>query len=214
VSKKAFETGLDGIVGFVDSKWDFRSNDRDREWEKEGDEITSVLKPSFVLQSPMVQPTDPKLAWGVPNGLRVAVGLVEVRVEVLWGKAYLGHLDATYFYRRDRVTEDYTGFLGGILHQPPPVGPNGAWVQDEGYMDCAFEIAEKLAQAAHIEYIRVDIFLERGNPKGCMINEISLTSGYPYYGHGEFIANMWRNSLKDKSYKVLKNDTPVYELKS
>ena len=68
---------------------DFRSNDRDREWEKEGDEITSVLKPSFVLQSPMVQPTDPKLTWGVPDGLRVAVGLVEVRVEVLWGKAYL-----------------------------------------------------------------------------------------------------------------------------
>jgi len=23
--------------------------------------------------------------------------------------------------------------------------------------------------------------------QGCMINEISLTSGYPYYGHGEYM---------------------------
>jgi len=77
-------------------------------------------------------------------------------------------------------------------------------------MACAFTISEQLAQAAHIEYLRVDVFLDRGNPSGCMINEISLTSGYPYYGHGEYIAKLWSENM-GKS-KVMESTQPVYKL--
>jgi len=203
---------MDGVVGFVEEKWRFRANDRDREWEAEGDQITDVLQPGFVLQSPMAQPSDPGLSWGVPEGERVSVGLVEVRVEVLWGYAYLAHLDATAFYRRDGVSEDYSGFFGGVLHQPPSLGADRAWLATEGYLTCVFAAAERLARAAHIEYIRVDVFLERGNPDGCMVNEISLTSGYPYYGHGDYIAKLWSEPLRAKAYTLLESSDAVYDL--
>lgn len=211
-SREALHDGMDAIVDFVDDKWDFRANDRDREWEAEGDQITDVLQPGFVLQSPMTQPSDPQLRWGVPDGERVSVGLVEVRVEVLWGLAYLVHLDATAFYRRDGVTEDYSGFLGGVLHQPPRLGPDRAWIATEGYLQCAFSVAEQLAHAAHIEYIRVDVFLDRGQPGGCMVNEISLTSGYPYFGHGDYMARLWAEPLKSKQYQLFGSDEAVYSL--
>ena len=111
------------------------------------------------------------------NG-RVSVGLVEVRAEVIWGRVYFVNLDATTIFTRNGDIEDYTGFMGGVLHMPPTGGPRVSWVRDEGYLDCVINTAELIANRAHVEYLRVDIFLNRGNPNGCMVNEISLTSGY------------------------------------
>ena len=145
------------------------------------------------------------------NG-RVSVGLVEVRAEVIWGRVYFVNLDATTIFTRNGDIEDYTGFMGGVLHMPPTGGPRVSWVRDEGYLDCVINTAELIANRAHVEYLRVDIFLNRGNPNGCMVNEISLTSGYVYFGHENYIARLWAAGLEKKSYKLLNSTTPVHEL--
>ncbi len=46
-----------------------------------------------------------------------------------------------------------------------------------GYMNCIWDLAERVAQATHADSMRIDIFLSEGNPNGCTVNENSLSSG-------------------------------------
>ena len=104
--------------------------------------------------------------------------------------------------------------MGAVLHRPGKASKRYTWIRDEGYLDCVIETAERVAQAAHIEYVRVDVFLDRSDPKGCQVNEISLSSGYAYYGHEKYMAKLWAGPLHAKSYKLFNSTKPVYELSS
>jgi len=144
---------------------------------------------------------------------RVAAGLVEMKVEVFWGRVYGMLLDGSTLFLRNSEVEDYTPFMGAVLHMPPKDKPRTAWIRDGGYLDCVIETAERVAHAAHIDYVRVDIFLDKGDPKGCAVNEISFSSRYAYHGHEQYMAKVWAGPLHDKLYKPFKDSaTPVYEL--
>ena len=138
---------------------------------------------------------------------------MEIKVEVFWGKVYIMQLDAVTIILRNGEMEDYSTFMGGILHRPGKVtSPRVTWIRDGGYLDCVIQTAEFVAQAAHIEYVRVDIFLDEGNPNNCAVNEISLSSGYVYYGHEKYMAKLWAGPLQQKSYQLFNSTAPVYEL--
>jgi hypothetical protein len=214
-SKKDFEEKKPELVQWINDKWVYRSRDVDRPWQKEGDAITDALTPGFIVQEPMIETGGDKAPRaGFKIDGRVAVGLVELKVEVFWGKVYIMQMDATNIFLRNGEIEDYGDFINAIFHRPSKASSRVTWIRDEGYLDCVVELAERVARAAHIEYIRVDIFLDRGDPNNCAVNEVSLSSGYSYYGHEEFMANIWAGPLQSKAYKVFNSDTPVYELVS
>lgn len=203
-----YEEVTQDIVNFVNDKWVYRSRDVDRPWQKEGDAITDALTPSFLVQEPMQLSDGTKYA---VDG-RMSVGLVEVRAEVIWGRVYLVNLDASAIFLRDGNVENYAGFIGGVLKMPPEGNARINWVRDEGYLDCVIETSELLAKLAHVEYVRVDIWIDRGNPAGCQVNEISLSSGYVYYGHEKYMAKLWSKPFQTKDYKVFKTSKPVHML--
>jgi len=201
------------LLQWVKDKWVYRSRDVDRPWQLEGDALTDELTPSFLVQEPMIQSGDrPHAAFKLDG--RISVGLVEIKVEVLWGRVYIMLYDGSTVFLRNGEIEEYATGLSGILHTPAKATARSAWIRDEGYLDCVIETAERVANAAHIEYVRVDIFLDRGNPRGCAVNEISLSSGYVYYGHEPYIAKLWAGPLQRKAHKVLNSTAPVYELSS
>lgn len=73
--------------------------------------------------------------------------------------------------------------MWGFLSIPASSNEDMAWIQDEGYMDCIWKLAEKSARQTATENLRVDIFMQRGSPQGCKVNENSLSSGLLYWGH-------------------------------
>lgn len=210
-SPQAFNETKQELIDWINDKWVYRSRDVDRPWQKEGDALTDELTPCILVQEPMIESSINPQAGFFLNG-RVSAGLVEVKVEVIWGKVYIMQVDATTQFLRNGEIEDYSTFMGAVLHRPGSGNKRTSWISEEGYLDCVIETSERVAQAAHIEYLRVDIFLDRGDPKGCTVNEISLSSGYAYYGHEEFIANLWAEPLESRSYKKFDSTVPVYEL--
>jgi hypothetical protein len=51
---------------------------------------------------------------------------------------------------------------------PPPPLPGRA---------CIWKLSQRVARLLAVDHVRVDIFFHRGAPDGCMVNEISLSSG-------------------------------------
>lgn len=191
---------------WVDKKWHFRAHDFERPWVKEGDQLTEVLKPGILVQGPFLQPGH---SWKVHG--RFAVGLLEFRVEVLWGRAYLAQLDGCVLFFRDGVIEDFSTPLA-FLKIPVMGSQKLQWIHDEGYMDCVWDLAERAAAATGTESLRIDLFLKQGDPKGCTINENSLSSGMLYWGHDDYLAETWASGHISKKHKMLDTDKPVYEL--
>ena len=69
-------------------------------------------------------------------------------------------------------------------------GDNREWVRTEGHMACVFKLAERVARAAAIDQMRVDIFVTKGDPDGCMVNENSLSSGSDVWPHRMYAARL------------------------
>jgi hypothetical protein len=210
-SPEAFEKDKPELIEWINNKWEYRSRDIDRPWQKEGDALTDQLTPSFLLQEPMTESGD-KSEEGFKIDGRISIGLAELKVEVIWGRVYIMQMDAVSIFLRNGEIEDYSTFLGAVLHSPVKASKRTTWIRDEGYLDCIIETAERVANAAHIEYIRVDVFIDKGDPKGCKVNEISLSTGYVYYGHEGYMAKLWAGPLHSKSYKRFNSTLPVYEL--
>lgn len=191
---------------WVDSKWELRANDFDREWKEEGNELTGSLSPGFLIQAPLVQPGQP--AYEVHS--RISVGVYEFKVEVLWGRAYLALLDGIHVFKRDGSIEDYSTM--GALVRIPGDGARVQWIVDEGYTQCVFDLAERVARTMAIDSVRMDIFLKKGDPSGCTVNENSLSSGMVYYGHEKYMAQAWADGHKARKFTTLDTTKPVYEM--
>jgi len=212
-SMEAYQKQKPELLQWVNDKWVYRSRDVDRPWQKEGDALTDELTPAFLVQEPMTEPgiLDRRHANFAMDG-RVSAGLVELKVEVIWGKVYIMQMDASTIFLRDGTIEDYSSFMGAVMHRPGKGNERVAWISNEGYLDCVIEVAERAAQAAHIDYVRVDVFLDRSDPQGCAVNEISLSSGYAYYGHEGYMAKLWAGPLQRQMYRPFNSTAPVYEL--
>ena len=101
--------------------------------------------------------------------------------------------------------------LQALRRRPPSpipyfrhLGP-GEWVREEGHLACVFRLAERVAFAAAIDQMRVDIFVEKGNPDACMVNENSLSSGSDTWPHRMYVARLWAEGHERHLYTAFGN---------
>jgi len=202
------------LMEWAKDKFNQRADDRWRssEWRKSGNALTEGLKPGFILQAPA------NLDTLKSNGESAAC---ELKVDVVWGRAYIAALiinnrfpqitwalrgtseDAVYEYDpQDKSRSFHTAMEWG----------SSRWIFDQGHMPCVWTLAEQVAQAIGADQVRVDIFVSPGQPSGCVVNEISLSSGNPLGAHDRYVAQIWLLPLLDRLYKVQSLvDVPVYD---
>ena len=208
-SKDRMTTSAQRITEWVNEKWAFRANDFERPWVNEGNMLTDALQPGILVQAPF----KPKAGKLRTHG-RFAVGLLEFRVEVIWGRAYQAMLDGNIVFFRDKSVEWY-GPPYGFLNIPIREGnlhPKIQWIVDKGYLNCIWDLSERAGKAAAVDYMRVDIFASIGDPAGCTINENSLSSGLMYWKHDNYLAATWAGPHLSGKYQVLETNKSVYEL--
>ena len=86
------------------------------------------------------------------------------------------------------------------------------WIMEEGHVDCAFELAERAASVMAVDEVRIDVFITKGDPEGCKINENSLSSGMIYGPQWGFMAKLWAEPYIRKEYKTFSLDEKrIYE---
>lgn len=183
------------------SKWEFRANDYERVWVEDGNAITRDVAPGFLLQAPFTGASFETVG-------RVSVGLPEVRVEVLWGRAYLALLDGVVVLMRNGAAQDF-GSLTAFSGEPPVL--KNHWFYSEGHDACVWDVSERAADAAGVDSIRIDIFLDRSSPQRCVLNENSLSSGMAYWGHEQYMARLWAEPHAKQLYRTRDTDTGVLE---
>ncbi|GAB5364739.1 hypothetical protein AAMO2058_000996000 [Amorphochlora amoebiformis] len=173
---------------WINRKWKQIARDDNRPWSTTMNRLLRNLKPGMAIQGPF-------------GGLAISPNYtpLEVKVEVLWGRAYLG-LFADYhdiialrngeFEYTNRIPGSYD-FWTLKSHK----GKQIMWLQN-GYMDPVWKLAEDAAKAIGIEEVRIDIFINPLRPKEPEINEISLSSGHNYFFHAPYMATAWEGPLR------------------
>lgn len=101
-----------------------------------------------------------------------------------------------------------------FLGHGKPIGEDSwyHWIVAEKHLDCAWPLAEKAAKIACIDEMRVDIFISKGKPTECVINENSLSSGIPYGPLWGSMAKLWAEPHLTGDYQAFVLDHKrVYE---
>jgi len=195
------------MKSWVMQKWNVRANDFDRVWKHEGNLLTDSLKPGFLAQRPFEQKGFIPKVQG-----RYSVGILEFRVEVFFGKAYLAIVDGIFIFLPNGEVEDYSTLASYVTGNPSDGRNKFAWIFSWNYMDCVWKLAEQTAKLMQIDALRVDIFLDRSHPQQCKLNEISLSSGMVYHGHEEYMAKAWSEPFLKGEVKTSRSTKPVYRL--
>lgn len=152
------------------------------------------LAPGFVIQH------------GFPD-------VVEFKVLVLWGRAYVGYfIEHEGLVCRDGTWEQGDRARPWSNSAPVPISqvPEVAWVEDR--LERVWKLAEAVALAAGNDQIRVDIFVSRRDPQAIAVNEISLSSGQSMYMHTEFATRLWAEPYLKGLFQPFSADVPVHEL--
>jgi len=212
-----------GLRGWARDRWAVRADDsaRNPTWRRNGNMLTANLKPGFMLQGAAQLSYVPEL------GKR---SMVELKVEVLWGRAALASLllDDHNGNPNKRFSKIYRGTHGEGAERPHNASDPGhawhegfefgslEWITSEGHVPCVWSLAERMARDMAADQVRVDIFVSRGAPGGCVVNEISLSSGNPYGVTDRYIAALWLEPIVSGSVRSLPLDsTPrVYNMPS
>lgn len=173
-----------------------RPNDNWRPWSLHMNVLLAAVQPGFLVQQtfPRAPPTRsrPGLLPGRP---------VEAKVEVIWGRAYLAFFhDYVVYALRDGSMETFSrgGIDGSLLHASKPGGGPLEWVAREEFLEPLWQLAEAVAKSIGTEQVRVDVFLDPDNPKGCVINEISLASGVMHRYHAPYMARLWTQGFRER----------------
>ena len=89
------------------------------------------------------------------------------------------------------------------------------WLFVEGHMRCVWAMAERVARIIAADQVRVDVFVAKGRPTSCMVNEISLSSGSPLGADGSYAARLWiRPLLHPQGVTAIPGEVPqVYRCK-
>ena len=201
------------IVEWLASKWSQRPNDDARAWSDSARRLLGTLKPRFLIQESYAGP------YGNAVGFSKRAP-VELKVEVIWGRAYLANVcDYEAYILRDGTVERWdTSIFSRIAHVPVTDRAHNAnvqWLLDEGHMERVFALAERVCQAMMADQVRVDIFVRPGDPDGAVVNEISISPGALYKWHAQPMASMWRRGHVTRSYTPYRlgaDKKRVYEL--
>eukprot|EP00470_Lotharella_oceanica_P003585 CAMPEP_0170172162 /NCGR_PEP_ID=MMETSP0040_2-20121228/5393_1 /TAXON_ID=641309 /ORGANISM="Lotharella oceanica, Strain CCMP622" /LENGTH=462 /DNA_ID=CAMNT_0010412679 /DNA_START=119 /DNA_END=1507 /DNA_ORIENTATION=+ len=198
--------------------WDKKPIDWDRTWGPTFDALTATLKPRVMIQE--------GFKGGRGGGGDTTVDVpVELKVEVVWGRAYLAYVTMGQFgcpegnpiLLRDRSIQNYF-MKNNFVREPESCHK---FLFDEGHMDVVWHMAESFAKAGGFDSIRVDIFVKEGSdPRIAVINEISLSSGAGYAWHWEYFSKLWvegyavRNEMrrKGKSPPILNTENSVAKI--
>ena len=97
-------------------------------------------------------------------------------------------------------------------HNRAPLGTPTwlSFISDERHLTCAFWLAEKVARTISVAEVRVDVFVTKGRPNDCAINEISISSGSLYVGHMPTLARLWSEPFLQRKYHVFDSGKPIY----
>mmetsp|Transcript_15729 Transcript_15729/g.28256 ORF Transcript_15729/g.28256 Transcript_15729/m.28256 type:complete len:588 (+) Transcript_15729:2-1765(+) len=186
IKEKHFKgDGLDTVlIPWLLKKWDQRPNDSGRPWAPTMNRLLDTLEAGMAFQEPF-------------KGMRVSPynTPLEVKVEVVWGRAYLG-LFADYhdvialrdgsleFTCRDKACPEWWS------HGNHP-DLRLKWLVENGHMEAVWALAERAAQTIGIDEARIDIFIDPARPASPVVNEISLSSGHEYMYHTDYLAEAW-----------------------
>lgn len=177
------------------------ATDPERTWAEDADVLTAKLETGLMLQggaalSPDIDPRD-----GQPREC-----IFELKCEVIWGRVYFcelvlgGHPGPTQlFYLRGQEDDDAVSMDSHGREK------GREWVREEGHLACVFRLAERVAFAAAIDQMRVDVFVEKGNPDACMVNENSLSSGSDTWPHRMYVARLWAEGHERHLYTAFGN---------
>jgi len=202
-SKQNFESTKAELQKWVDQKWKHRSHDYERTWFADANYLTATLDAGFILQTP-------------------AAFTVEIKTEVIWGRAYLLMVDGMQSdenkhesvggaITRDGQIQYYEpgSFRGDWLNQASH-NKDLEWIVEESHHKKIIELSEKMAKLIGIDEIRVDIFIKKGDVNAAMVNEDSISSGGQYRSHFMHIAETWAMGHRSRLYKTKKIDAPCY----
>eukprot|EP00657_Telonema_sp_P-1_P001797 TRINITY_DN14498_c0_g1_i1.p1 TRINITY_DN14498_c0_g1~~TRINITY_DN14498_c0_g1_i1.p1 ORF type:complete len:358 (+),score=106.55 TRINITY_DN14498_c0_g1_i1:129-1202(+) len=197
--------------------WDVRSDDWDRVWSSDFNSVVQTLKPGIMLQQgytvPAVDKTeheikemvgsalDPRQSFWLTQRLMVTQP-TELKVEVIFGRAFVIQVAAGSGEEGERcehgalITRDeppvmkmYDGAYKQEVQQKPGCYE---WILTGGYLEQVYAIAESAAKAAGIDALRIDVFLNRGQPGSVQINENSLSSAADYQWATPLLAKAWQ----------------------
>uniref|UniRef100_A0A7S3YYT8 ATP-grasp domain-containing protein n=1 Tax=Lotharella globosa TaxID=91324 RepID=A0A7S3YYT8_9EUKA len=197
------------IIDWVKTKWQQVPNDNARAWSNDAAVILEALTPRFLIQTSYAGP------YGDSVGFTHRAP-VELKVEVIWGRAYLANIcDYEAYALRDGTIERWdTSLFSKIAHAPvtdPEQNKQVQWLLDEGHMEKVYALAEKVCRSMQADQVRVDIFVRPGDPDGLVVNEISISPGALYKWHAQFMATAWRQGHVDKSFHPTVYTKTVYE---
>lgn len=211
-SRAWLEKNVDEVLRWAAEKFEARADDkwRDTQWRTAGNALTAVLRPGFLLQSP---------AHLVPLAENGEQAVFELKVDVVWGRAYIAALLVNN--RFPQITWALRGHSEGAAMPYDPSDPSRAfhtalewgsshWVFSEGHMPCVWSLAERTARAMGADQVRIDIFVSRSRQASCVLNELSLSSGNPLGAHNHFLARAWLQPLLSGEYRVGQSTLPVY----
>jgi hypothetical protein len=218
---------------WVMEKWWLWPDDPHRPWRSEANMLTDTLTRGIMLQSGAEASLNPgtgeyemvelktEVVWGVP---------VLAGIEFDNKKAESG---AAGFFanKKERAKDTWTTgivtrngtdgtarlelfptILDTILHNPVPQETD-TWlkfISDERHLNCAFKLAERVARTVAADQLRVDVFIAKGKPDACSMNEISLTSGSLYVGHMPALAKLWSEPFLDHKYHEFDSGKTIY----
>ena len=207
----------DEIALWIDRKWNQRADDITRPWRAYSNFLTDSVMAGALLQAAA------NLTF---NPLTQAWAVVEMKVEVVWGRAYLAALlpDDTLsefpvvtrgMGDDDGEIEVFDSYFAAITYRGRPLSPNAwyRWILEPGYLSCVWRLAERAAAIMRADQVRIDVFLTQHSPDGCSINEDSLSSGQKYGPHGYFLNQLWLEAWVNRWYHEsppTEQHTPVY----
>mmetsp|Transcript_742 Transcript_742/g.1866 ORF Transcript_742/g.1866 Transcript_742/m.1866 type:complete len:212 (-) Transcript_742:109-744(-) len=165
------------------------------------------------------QRADRGAAAGLPAAESGEQAAFELKVDVVWGRAYIAALLVNN--RFPQITWALRGHSEGAAVPYDPADPSRAfhtalewgsshWVFSEGHMPCVWALAERTARAMGADQVRIDIFVARHRQEGCVLNEISLSSGNPLGAHDRFLARAWLLPWLSSAYTEGRSTLPVY----
>ena len=180
-------------------KWDEKAVDVGRPWETAMGPMLASLAPGIMA----VQ--------GFP-AYPGAAAPYEVKVEVVWGQAYIA-LPQWHNEHQEQVTagailrpcefsfgSDETHNYHWACERLPTGTPGG-----DTAMDFVWKLSEQTARAAGADQMRVDVFMDRNNPTKPVVNEISLFSMTGKYGHTHYLGKLWFDGYRERRYRLMEN---------
>ena len=195
------------LTSWLLSKWRLRADDVMRPWREQSNALTDALSPGFLVQS-AVSGFEPRNGGGKQ--------VLELKVEVFWGHAHFAVENSfrVFFLRDDHATERAEQEFRCLKVDGSIVPPSSWWhsVAYDGHLECAWELAERTAKRMAIDSVRIDIFLNPDDPRGCTLNEISLSSAMETGDHFRFFTFLWIEPHLKRSYHLLDTDKPVFQL--